>query len=408
MAPPSFRRPAQALALLGAGWLGALACSSDSTTTAGVTHPTMIEVSPADFLGELACDEQPGAARRYVATLFDITEQLGGAGGEGNAGPAAGEAMAGGQGGAPAGVLAALAPGKCGGFQLPSSLPVSCRTSVGFGFVVSGRHYCAEIDAYDTDQLEPRGPGTRQMVASEPADGAPPASDAPKVEPAWRTTCHQATAAAADIVRVQDCEALFPQPAAGTPGEIRVETANLLGELECGSEPGQVERLTVSLERDDYTGARQLDVACGEPAVYAALPPGQLLSLYVSAFESESTDIVAGAECHALAKPATSVSASCTTLSRLGTLRVDVPAELEALGLGCDASVTAIAVKVGEKEQNLAPPDCLQPFDQPFASGTNGVTITVTPAEGEPQSLECFGTVAPGRVIVAECDPPAQ
>jgi hypothetical protein len=406
MVTPSFRRSAQALALLGAGWIGPLACSSDPATTTGVTHPTMIEVLPADFLGDLPCGEQPGAVRRYVATLFDVTEQLGGAGGEGNIGLPESEATAGGQGGASVGAPVVVAPGKCGGFQLPSSRPVSCLAGVGFGYVVNGRHYCAEIDAYDSDQVQPRGSGSRQMVAADAGDSAPPASDAPKVEPAWQALCRQATAATATIVPVRDCDVLSPQPDAGAPGELRVETAALLGELSCGGEPGEVERVVVELELDDYMGNRRLEVACGDATVYAALPPGRLLSLYVSAFEAGSTQAFAGAECHALAKPGTSVNATCSSLSQVGTLRVDLPAALEALGLECDeASVSDVLVNAAGTEQRLPPPDCLQPFDHGFAAGVGSVTVTVTPASGEPQALNCTNVVAPGRVVVADCSP---
>lgn len=402
MAMPSLRRSAQALALLGAGWLGPLACSSDPNTTTGVTHPTMIEVAPADFLGDLPCGEQPGAVRRYVATLFDVTEQLGGAGGEGNTSASETDS----QGGAPAAAPIVVASGKCGGFQLPSSQPVSCLTGVGFGYVVSGRHYCAEIDAYDSDLLEPRGSGSRQMVVGDAADSAPPASDAAKVEPAWHAICRQATAASATIVPARDCEVLSPQPDADALGELRVDTAKLLGDLSCGSEPGQVERLVVELELDDYTGGTQLEVPCGDAAVYAAVPPGRLLSLYVSAFEADLTQAFAGAECHALAKPGTSVNATCPALSQVGTLRVDLPAALEALGLECDlSSVTDVRVSVADEERSLRPPDCLQPFDHGFAAGEGSITVTATPASGEPQALICANVVEPGRVVVADCSP---
>lgn len=402
MAMPFFCRPAQAFALLGAAWLGPLACSSDPTTSPGVTHPTMIEVSPEDFLGDLPCGEQPGEVRRYVATLFDVTEQLGGAGGEGNGGPAEIDS----QGGAPTGAPVVASPGKCGGFPLPSSRPVSCLAGVGFGYVVSGRHYCAEIDAYDSDQVEPRGSGSRQMVAGNSADSAPPASDARKVEPVWQTICRQATAATATIVPTRDCDLLSPQPDVAAPAELRVDTAKLLGDLTCGTEPGQVERLEVALELDDYAGERQREVACGDALAFEALPPGRLLSLYVSAFEAESTQAFAGSECHALAKPGVSVNATCSSLSQLGTLRVDLPAALEALGLECDASsVSNVRVSAGGEEQNLRPPDCLQPFDHGFAAGEGSVTVTVTPESGEPQSLICRNVVEPGRVVMADCSP---
>lgn len=399
MVTPPLRRSVQFLAWLGIGCLGPLACGSDPATTVGVTHPTMIEVSPADFLGERACADEPGAARRYVATLFDVTEQVEGAGGAGGADESA------------AGGAAPEPTSKCGGFQLPSSQPVSCNTSVGFGFVVSGRHYCAEIDAYDTDQLEPRGSGTRQMVMGDASDGEPPAADAPKVEPAWNTICRQAMAAASVIVPMRDCDPLSGQPEPGAPGDLRVDTTRLLSELSCGSEPGQVERLVVELELDDetYMDARTLEVPCGEAVTFGALPSGELIPLYVQAFEAESVAPLAGAACQAIAKPGTTVTAQCATLSQSGTLRVDLPSQLAALGLGCDGSINDLRVEVevdGEvEEQQVLPPECLQPFDHGFAAGDASVTLTVTPADGEPQALLCASSVVPGRVVIAECAP---
>lgn len=398
MVMPPIRRSVQFLAWLGVGWLGLLACSSDPSTPVGVTHPTMIEVRPADFLGERACADEPGAARRYVATLFDVTELVEGAGGAGGAG-ATEEATAGG--------ATAEAPGKCGGFQLPSSQPVPCDTSVGFGFVVSGRHYCAEIDAYDTDQLEPRGSGTRQMVVGDPSDGEPPAVDAPKVQPAWDTICRQAMAASTVIVPVRDCEPLSGQPEAGAPGDLRVDTAQLLGDLSCGGEPGQVERLTVHLELDDpeRMDASSLEAPCGDAVTFGAVPAGELVPLYVQAFEAASVKAFAGGECHAIARPGTTVTAPCAPLSQLGTLRVDLASQLATVGLACDSSISDLRVEIEGNEQQVLPPECLQPFDHDFATDHASAIVTVTPVDGDPRVLECESTIEPGRVVIAECTP---
>ena len=406
MTLPWLRVVASALALASGALFGPLACNSDSTTTVGVTHPTMIEVSPATFLGDRVCADEAGGVRRYVATLFDVTDDgAGGADGAGSAGP--GEAVAGADDGASA------TPERCGGFQLPSSEPVSCLASVGFGFVVSGRRYCAEVDAYDTDQLEPRGNGTRMMVAGDPSDGEAPSLDAAKVVPRWQTSCAAGSVAAtSQIVPARGCLPLSSELPATEPTTLRVETSGLLGDLKCGSEPDQVGELVVELEPiADYTLGNGLQVTCGEAAVYTGLPPGRVVSAYVQAFETGGVaamlPAIAGAQCHGLTRPNVGTVAECAELSTSGTLRVDFQAALEALGMACDASLADVRVNVpGELgERRFPPPDCLQPFDHGFPVGDAAVTVTVVPKDGPATSVNCGKTIEPGSLVVADCTP---
>jgi hypothetical protein len=49
--PLSIRRLAWALAPLAVGPLAISGCQSDGSSAAGVSHPTMIEMAPAEFLG---------------------------------------------------------------------------------------------------------------------------------------------------------------------------------------------------------------------------------------------------------------------------------------------------------------------------------------------------------------------
>lgn len=388
MAPRVFdlRRPAlpSALVALAGAALVSAACSSDGGDTPGVTHPTMIEVNPADFLGQLPCSNEAGSVRRYVATLFDVT-------GDGAGGSSQDEA-ADGQG--------------CGGFQLPSSEPTRCSTSVGFGYVVAGRRYCVEVDGYDSDAIEPRGTGIRQMVEGNGDDDAPPAADAASVSPSWTARCEGAQAFGSTVVRAAGCDAFDPQPDPSAPSEVVLSTAELLGDFECGSEPGQVEELTLTAR---YSGqpASEQTFLCGEEPRFSGLPGNTSLTIDVVA--RGSGGVLAGASCHALTVPGTTVVAQCTRLNAFGTLRVDLESSLALVGYGCDASISDVRVQVMQDgfERRLPPPDCLQPFDHGFAAGDPAVvTLTIVPREAEPITLACSGAVAPGALVIATCEEP--
>src|SRR3954469_23353084 len=96
-----------AFLVAGAGLIAFAGCSSTAATTVPVTHPTMIEVSPDDFLGDVPCSSSGAGLKRYVAPLIDTNQTFGGIGGEGGQGSETGPAS---EGGAP------------DWFQLPSSL----------------------------------------------------------------------------------------------------------------------------------------------------------------------------------------------------------------------------------------------------------------------------------------------
>jgi len=154
------------LVCVGLAVLAPFACSSTPTTSIAVVRPELVAVDPKDFLGEIPCQaprgpdsdadasvdapRNPEAAHSYVATLFDVT-------------PAA-------DGGVPD-------PGT----PLASSRPTTCQQQVTFAFVVPGRRYVAEIDAYgeDPNELIPISEGSRLMAD---ASGA-------RLVPRWAATC---------------------------------------------------------------------------------------------------------------------------------------------------------------------------------------------------------------------------
>ncbi|HVY28561.1 MAG TPA: hypothetical protein VHB79_18525 [Polyangiaceae bacterium] len=394
---PSFRP--QLLRLAGfslAGLVAFAGCSSSATTTIAVTHPTMIRVEPEDFLGTVPCDPNGSGLKRYVATIVDYDFGEGGAGGE-----------------------PATLP-EAQGFQAPSSLPTPCTTGVGFGFVVPGRHYEVLIDGYDRSDLVPRATGSREMLPADAAGADVPSDVAVHtnvVAPRWHAYCRRAIATDSTIVQAGDCEP-FP-PAGGTTGTVRVALGPLLGQLHCGSAPGEVDHFTVTATLPDGTTQDQ-DAAC--PVDSAAAPPvavfsdlpARRLSFYVQAISADSdVSPIAGAECNAVVEADASRDAACAALSEVGTVQLDVAAALKQLGASCSAelvsSVTVTAVPVADNTpQSLPPPDCLQPFTHGFLPGPMpaGLVLTATlTGTGDQVSLSCHAEVEPGRVVAATCEP---
>ncbi len=376
-------RPASLLVAF--GLLAYAGCSSSGATTTSVTHPTMIEVAPEDFLGAVPCSDGPGL-KRYVATLFDTNYVA-----EGGAGGASAEDTA-------------AAGSHPEDFQLPSSQATSCLAAVGFGLVVPGRHYRVEIDGYDSDDLTPRALGAREMVSPEPTALEP---TQPLATPRWTAHCDDAVAVGLTIVRADHCATFQPlEPDA--LGSVRFPLGALLGGLGCGDQPGQVDHFSVRLG----TGQELTDIACAAAAeaVFSELAPRSRVSATISAFSADGTDAFAGTSCDAFTLPEARVDAECTQLTQVGTLRVDLKSALGQLKLACDAKlISTVEVNVpGEKApRGFPPPDCLQPFELGFAPGDAVVTVTAFTPNGADgvtsKALTCGAKVQPGQLALAEC-----
>lgn len=379
--------------LVGLGLLVHAGCSSGGEASTAVTHPTMIEVAPEDFLGKVPCSEGPGL-KRYVATLID-TDYVA-------------------QGGASGVDPATGASGAPVEFQLPSSGPTPCLAGVGFGLVVPGRHYDVKIDGYDTDDLAPRASGSRQMVSPAPTAEQPVS---PLLAPRWTAHCEDTIAIGSTIVRAMHCTPFTPVDASAL-GSVRIPLAKLTGGLVCGDEPGQIDHFEVTLDSGDgVMRVRSVPCAADAEVIYDDLAPRVRVSAYVRAFSLVSDDgdddndgAFAGASCNAFTLPEASVDADCGALSEVGTLRVDLQGLLQDLGLNCSAtSIAAITVDFpgDEPAQLIVPPECRQPFDHGFAPGPAVINVTVQPANGSaPVSRPCSAPVLPGRLALADCMPP--
>jgi hypothetical protein len=423
-APVSPSRLPWLSALVTLGAVLADGCASEGGGEAGIVHPTLIAVSPQDFLGDVPCAETPGAMRAYVATLIDVSPGLG--------------------------ADAEPVPE----FRLPSAAPTSCRADVAFAFVASGHRYIAEIQGYERDALDlrPLAPGSATMLD---AGGN-------VVEPRWKTTCGKVEAVrnavadagldgavdasvadaeagsepAADagigasnavsgsaLVRMQSttavsrttryvraCEPLESGQSLGDTG-IAVELQSALGGLACGDTPGAISRFRAVLTA---TGASR-EAACTEPVVFSGLTPGIFYELFVEAFEKDMTTPRWGTRCWRETQPGVTLEATCNPLSAFGALAIDVGALLARLGVPCTTSALSQVAATLEADSDagdprtlvVRPPDCTAPlvFDQvPAGPQLVNVTVTLSSDASAPVATQsCTATVAAGRTTLASC-----
>jgi hypothetical protein len=369
-----------ALLLVGAGLVVIAGCSSSPAADVAVTHPTMIEVSPESFLGDVPCARDGSGLKRYVATLFDTNRVVG-------------------EGGASAGDEPVPDGSETIEFQLPSSVATSCVAAVGFGFVVPGRRYEVQIDGYDTDDLRARALGARQQVSAGNQ----------LVERKWSATCKRAIPVGSTIVRADQCEP-FSTEGADPESSMSIPLAPLLGNLRCGSGEGEIDQLSVSLTVTGEDEPRVQTLACSDDAraVFDDLPPRQLLLASVTAFAAGASTPLAGASCTARTLPGATVTAQCSSLNQVATVRVELGAALSLLGLSCDrAQLSALRINVPGQEpvQVVTPPACLQPFEQGFTSGPAALTLTALQGDVELGSVTCHAEAVPGQLVVAQCEP---
>jgi hypothetical protein len=356
-----------------AGVICAAGCSSDEVTDSSVERPTLVEVSPAAFLGGLPCSEAPGAVRRYVATLTDVTPTD------------------------DAGTLR--------DFVLPSSGPLPCTQPVGFSFVVPGRKYVASIDAYDRSDIQPLAPGSRDVVDF---------SGKTRVVPRWTAACETpVTAVASRIQPARGCSALADSAPSGTTA-VRVGLEQWLGDLECGELPGQIARYTAELA---YVGASlprtSKTARCGETLSFGDLEPGRPISISILAFEGEALEPSWGTACEATTAPLVTLDASCAPLTTLGAVEIDLPRLLAELEQTCSVGlrVRATLPLPVERVIEVFPPACESPLQiaeidtAELGTGRDVVVrVEVFAAGGRcAGAADCAARVLPGRSAATTC-----
>jgi hypothetical protein len=353
-------------------------CSDSTVTTIDVVHPTLVAVSPGEFLGSVPCLDAPGAMRRYVATLWDVTGtsadtgEGGGAGSDGAAGATFEEP-----------------------FALPSSGPVPCSEDVGFAFVVTGHRYVASIAGYDRDDLVSLEAGVPILVDPETRE---------RVEPRWTTRCgdeHPATSYGSVTRIVRGCTPLVDVNPGGTTG-VEVRLDSLLGESRCGDEGSSIARFEVH-------GPDGVVSAPCEEAVRIVPPEGSsTLVLPVLAFESGAERPSLGTVCTARVVPSVVTRASCSPLTSGGTLVVEPGQALEALGSDCATAFSELRAEVvGDEAATLKELDatsCKRSLEfSNLPQGSASVRFTLRTPTEEPRSALCTAAIEPGQVVTATC-----
>ena len=330
---PARRTWAAGLALLAGASAGLAACVDSGGGDTGIVYETLIAVAPEDFLGRVPCANAPGAFRRYVVTLYDVTDE----------GP---------------------------GFALPSSGPVDCALETKFRGV-PGRRYVARVDGYDRTDIRPLGApditnsgnpvmvdsATGEYVAprwtsscsgaplprgepapeastpdtggpdSEAPDGGEPDSDVPDApaETAAQMSCETpdpitrrdvaVTSVRYLTRRVASCTPLCDSVGPGVTGlSVRIDRA--LGTLECGMGPGQVASFRVEPEAEGGAASSQ-SAACGQVVIFTE--PREFTLFKVTAFESGNPAPTWETRCWGKPVAGTVLPVSCDPLVATGT-----------------------------------------------------------------------------------------
>lgn len=412
-----------AAAAVSAGCAGA-------TPTATPTSPTLVAVSPDDFLGNVPCADAPGAMRIYVATVYDVTPGLG-----------------------PDGSASS-------GFALPSSGPVSCLQEVGFGggFVIAGHQYVADIAGYDRTDLRALGgassgspilvdtqtgayvpprwttscgrgstPGEGVPVEAGALDGSADARDAapgdgsttdasradsgtPRRDAGSQASASPlspeslpAVAASYRTIFVRGCAPLTAHQAPGPTGITVALDSTTLGSLTCGSGAGQVANFTATLQGS--TSAPK-SAACGDKVEFSGLVPGQSYDFDVEAFPNGETTPHWATHCYGRALEGAVTAAQCDSLTDRGAISVDIPALLPRLGLSCGGNLLAVTVTLaGAPSVTQTPPNCTAPLRfSDLAPQSYTIAVTTTLAGGAAgKTASCTATVLPARVVQALC-----
>jgi hypothetical protein len=375
------------------------------------TEPTLVAVSPGDFLGDVPCANAPGAMRTYVATVTDVTPGV----------TADGSAVS--------------------EFALPSSGPVSCLKDVGFGggFVIPGHEYVADVEAYDRTGLEQLGgTGSGSPMLVDKKTGA-------FVPPRWTTSCGRGApllgsgpaeaglsdaaadasdsdadaadaeagpnaesngpvvAASNETVFVRGCAPLTDHATAG-PTAITVALGKMtLGSLSCGLGVDQVDHFTAELEG---AGGSVQSGTCRSKLEFSGLTAGQSYDFHVEAYAAGATSPGWATDCYASALSGAVIGAACDPLTDQGAISVDMPDVLKTLGLSCGAQLLSVTVTLaGVPSVTQTPPQCDQPVQfSGLAPGSYAIAVTTTLSDGSGgPTASCTSTVLPGRTTQALC-----
>ena len=287
------------------------------------TRPTLVSIEPTRLAG-VACGDQPGAMRAYVATVWDTTPYA-----DAPAYPEADcepicavyddsngkvvermsdedcSALVAGtlsESKLPANTFAAYTV-TCDWFQLPSSDLVPCHQPVGFSFIATGHAYVGRVDGYDRDDLVPFQTGS--PIMTDPQTGK-------VVAPTWVWACTDQVPAVHNWNQpLKYCE-LLTQAGGTKQTAVRVEPSSFLGNRRCGNDGDEVATLVVSMDGDP--GGSQ-SIACDAAAEFSPLQSERTYSFTVEAFTAQDETARWRTTCYADALAGVVTTATCDPLS---------------------------------------------------------------------------------------------
>lgn len=342
---------------------GASSACTDDETVALDTPPTEIAVDPLEFLGDLPCSADQGAARSYVAAATDVTA----------------------------------------GFVLAASPPAPCSTRVAFRHIVIGHAYSAEVDVYDVpaEDLFPAGgesSGSRVMLD---ATGQ-------VVAPRWRTRCGvgasgPATAVEDASVVVTGCDTLAADGTGTT--SIVLDVGGALGGLSCEDEGGELDAIRVIPVAPEDGGLPTVTVACGaEPLVLEeGIDPGTVYEFRLEGLAGGG-DARWGASCVVIATEGVARRATCDLLSDDAAIVVGTSA-LEGPAFACGVDYQAYDVELDGPEMLVLPrtPCGADARLAPVPAGHYEGTLRTFEDEQVERTARCEVDVAPGETATLLC-----
>jgi len=189
---------------------------------------------------------------------------------------------------------------------------------------------------------------------------------------------------------------------------VEVSVDGALDGLECGDQPGTVERFEVV----GSSGASE-SAACGETLAFDVSEiTSSTVTLSLRAFEPGASDPSWGTSCAAPVLRGVTTTAACLPLVSDGVFEVDPADALAALGLTCDDPYLAeLAVEVVEAADGepdvryVEPATCARTVQFPRrAAGptTARATARFTDGSRTGEAL-CTATVLPGDTVRATC-----
>ncbi len=344
--------------------VGATSACALEETVVGEPPPTEIAVDPLEFLGDLPCSEDAGAARAYVAAATDVTA----------------------------------------GFVLAAAPPAPCSTRVAFRYIVIGHAYSAEVDVYDRPvaELFPAGgasSGSRVMLDAEGA----------VVAPRWRTRCGASTSGPAVAVDdtsvvVSGCDALAADGGATTA--LVVDPSGALGGLACDDDGGEVDRVRVVPVAPDGVELPTVTVACGaDPVTFReGIEPGTLYEFRLEGLAEGEDEPRWGSSCVVIAAEGVERRASCDPLTDAAAILVD-PSALEGPGFACGVDYDAFSVALdGPVTVSLPRTPCGKAARlAPLPAGHYEGTLSTFEDEQIERTARCEVDVAPAETARLDC-----